>query len=270
MNNINIALIKELRLRTGAGFMECKRALIEENGDIESSIDNLRKLGKTQAQNKSHRSTDQGQIFINIKNNFGAMLELKCQTDFVAKDSLFIALGKEITSTALSKNIESSTDIKKYFEEKKTELILKTGENIIINRFVFIKGESVASYLHNGRIGVLVNGRNLNKDILKKIAMHIAASKPEYLSPKNVSSAFFKREYEIQLNLSKNSNKSDHILKKIVDGRMKKCISNISLTSQNFVMDPTKTVGQVIAENNGCIISFNRFEIGEIQSEFPK
>lgn len=261
-NNINI-LIKELRSRTGAGFMECKRALIEENGDIELSIDNLRKSGQAQAEKKIHNVTNQGLIFAKVQNKIGVMLELTCETDFVAKDNLFSTLGKEIILTALSKKIENIYDIKNIFQIKKTELISKVGENIKINRFSFIKGSNITSYIHGGRIGVLVSSSSSDKELLKKIAMHIAASKPEYLSPDDISDSVFQREYKIQLELAKKQNKSSSILKKIVQGRMNKFINSISLTGQNFIMDTTKTVGALLNENNTRIISFNRFQIGE-------
>ncbi|WP_295164872.1 translation elongation factor Ts [uncultured Buchnera sp.] len=263
MSNITACLIKELRLRTGAGFMECKRALIEEKGDIELSIDNLRKSGQARAEKKTHNITNQGMIFAKIKNKIGAMLELNCQTDFVAKDNLFSLLGKEIILTALSQKIRNIDDIKNIFEMKKTELISKVGENIKINRFSFIEGDNIFSYIHGGRIGVLVSASNLNKEILKNIAMHIAASKPEYLSPNEISNSVFQREYEIQLELAKKQNKSSEILKKIVQGRMNKFINNISLTGQDFIMDTTKTVGSLLNEHNARIISFIRFEVGE-------
>ncbi|QFQ32413.1 elongation factor Ts [Buchnera aphidicola (Aphis fabae)] len=263
MTDISAELVKKLRLRTGVGFMECKRALIEENGDIELSIDNLRKSGKMQAFKKLKNTTNQGLIFSKIQNSVGVMIELNCQTDFVAKDNLFISLGNEIILTALSKKIKKIFDIQNYFESKITELIIKFGENIKINRFGIIEHENIYSYIHAGRIGVLVSANNLNESILKNISMHIAASKPEYIHPDEVPTSVFEREYNIQLELVKNYNKPTSILKKIVDGRMNKFVNNISLIGQNFIIDPNKTVGQVLTENNGSIVSFTRFEIGE-------
>ncbi|QCI18216.1 elongation factor Ts [Buchnera aphidicola (Aphis nasturtii)] len=263
MTEITAELVKQLRLRTGIGLMECKRALIEENGDIELSIDNLRKSGKMQALKKLKNTTNQGLIFSNVQKNIGAIVELNCQTDFVAKDNLFISLGNEIILTALSKRIKKICDINNYFKTKITELIIKFGENIKINRFCMIEGDNIGSYVHAGRIGVLVNANNLSKDILKNIAMHIAASKPEYINPNEVPKSIFEREYNIQLELIKNYKKSTYILQKIVDGRMNKFINDISLVGQNFIMNPNKTVGQVLNENNGTIIAFIRFEIGE-------
>ncbi len=263
-NNITADLIKELRFRTRAGFLECKRALVEENGNIELSIDNLRKSGKINAEKKINNITNQGMIFAKTRDNIGVLLELNCETDFVSKDDLFVFLGKDIVSTALINKIQTIDHLKSIFEEKRTMLISKIGENINIRRFYFMKGECVLSYVHGVRIGVLVNSTLLNKTILKNIAMHIAASKPEYLHPENVCSKLFEREYKIQLELVKNLKKPANILNKIVEGRMKKFVNNISLKSQNFIMDSTKTVEDILNENSADIKSFMRFELGEM------
>lgn len=268
MNNITAELVKKLRLLTGVGFMECKRALMEENGDIELSIDNLRKSGKMQALKKSNNTTNQGVIFSKIQKGMGVMIELNCQTDFVAKDDLFVSLGNEIILTILSKKIKKIIDIKNYFASKITELIMKFGENIKINRFGVVEGDNLYTYVHAGRIGVLVSAHNINENILKNIAMHIAASKPEYINPDEVPKSVFEREYNIQLELVKNYKKSTSILSKIVDGRMNKFLNNISLIGQNFIIDPNKKVGQILKENNGSIISFIRFEIGENMNNY--
>ncbi|QCI19802.1 MAG: translation elongation factor Ts [Buchnera aphidicola (Brevicoryne brassicae)] len=266
--NVTASLIKKLRSRTGAGFLECKRALLESKGDIELSIDNLRKLGKMSAEKKINNITNQGAIFSRTEDNVGVMLELNCETDFVSKDDLFISFGKEIILTALKEKIDDIKQLKNIFEEKRTSLIFKVGENINIRRFCFIKGENVLSYVHGVRIGVLVNANSdfNNNKILKNIAMHIAASKPQYLHPKDVSDSVFQREYQIQLELAKNLNKPSNILNKIIDGRMNKFVNSISLTSQSFIMDSNKTVKDILNEHNGHIKSFFRFELGEIVS----
>ncbi|MCU4136990.1 translation elongation factor Ts [Buchnera aphidicola (Sitobion miscanthi)] len=267
ITNVNSCLIKELRFRTGAGFLECKRALLEENGDIESAIDNLRKVGKLTAEKKTKNVTNQGMIFSKIQNNIGVMLELNCETDFVSKDNSFICLGEEIISKALESKLKEIDQVKNIFESKRTDLVFKVGENINIRRFYFMEGENIFSYLHGTRIGVLVSASSLDKIILKNIAMHIAASKPEYLCPKNVSSAVFDREYQIQLELANTLKKPPNLLKKIIDGRMNKFVNNISLTGQSFIMDPSKTVGDILNQNSAYIMSFIRFELGEVISK---
>lgn len=262
-NSITADLIKNLRARTGISFLECKRALIEENGNIESAIDNLRKSGKLSAEKKNKNITNQGVIFSGIQNNFGVMLELNCETDFVSKDNLFVNLGKEIISQSLKNKIQNIDQINNIFEIQRTDLILKVGENINIRRFCWIEGESIYSYVHGVRIGVLVSAIGLTKTMLKNIAMHIAASKPEYLYPKNIPSTVWNREYKIQSELVKNFKKPSNVLKTIIEGRMNKFINNISLVGQNFILNPKKTVGDVLNENNAQIISFYRFELGE-------
>ncbi|CAL4321561.1 Elongation factor Ts [Buchnera aphidicola (Protaphis terricola)] len=263
MISINAALIKKLRLLTGVGFMECKRALLEENGNIELSIDNLRKSGQMKVVQKLKNTTNQGAIFSKVQDHIGVIFELNCETDFVSKDNLFINLGQEIISVAFLKNINNLFDIRSYFKEKITDLIIKFGENIQISRFNIIQGDHIFSYVHRSRIGVLVSAKNLNKEILKNIAMHIVASKPEYIYPKDIPDSIFKREYNIQLELVKKYKKPINILKKIVDGRMNKFVNNISLVGQDFIVDSNKKVGQILKDNKGSIISFIRFELGE-------
>ncbi|QNS01940.1 MAG: elongation factor Ts [Buchnera aphidicola (Pentalonia nigronervosa)] len=263
MKNVSVSLIKELRLRTGVSFVECKRALLEENGDIELSIDNLRKAGMVTAAKKNTHVTNQGVIFAFVKNDAGVMLELNCETDFVTKNKHFINLGKKIISTALDKNIKDINQIKSIFELERTELVFRLNENININRFNYLHGKNIVAYVHSFRIGVLVHADNLDQKMLKNIAMHIAASKPQYLYPENVSKSVFNREYNIQIELSKTLNKPSNIIKKIVSGRMKKFVNSISLTGQNFIINPAKTVGEILHENNASVISFIRFEIGE-------
>ncbi|QCI21541.1 elongation factor Ts [Buchnera aphidicola (Hyadaphis tataricae)] len=264
--NITASLIKKLRSYTGAGIVECKRALIESNGDIEQSIDNLRKSGKVYAAKKMNNITNQGAIFSGIIKHIGAMIELNCETDFVSKDDLFVLFGKEIISTALKKEITNIEHLKNVFEEKRANLIFKTGENINIRRFVLIKSKKILSYVHGVRIGVLIDAHGVNDTILKNIAMHIAASKPQYLHPQHVSDAVFKREYHIQLELAKKLKKPDNILKKIISGKMNKFVNDISLTSQNFIMDSNKTVQEILNQYNLHINSFHRFELGEVIS----
>lgn len=262
--NITADLIKKLRSRTGVGFLECKRALLEEHGDIELSIDNLRKSGKMNAEKKINNITNQGVIFSRTKNNIGVMLELNCETDFVSKDNSFRMFGEELVLTALEKNIQDIQILKKIFEDKRTDLVLKVGENINIRRFHFMQGENIIAYIHGVRIGVLVDANLLNPIILKNIAMHIAASKPEYVDPKNVPDTVFQREYQVQLELAKKLGKSHNILNKILEGKMNKFINNISLVTQNFIMDSNKTVGNILSEHHIHINSFVRFELGEV------
>lgn len=266
MIGITATLIKKLRERTGAGMLECKKALIESNGGIELAIDNLRRSGQAKAAKKSYCLAAEGVIIggVSEDNKFCALLELNCETDFVAKDNSFIEFGNEILKFILANKLSNIGVLKENFEEKRVELISKINENINICRVKTLEGEKIGYYLHGIRIGVLVSAKgDADNEIIKHIAMHIAASKPEYVTPEDVPSDIVFREYQIQLDIAMKSGKSLEITEKIVNGRMNKFTDEISLTGQKFVMDPNKTVGAILKEKNTKVINFIRFEVGE-------
>ncbi|MER2473314.1 translation elongation factor Ts [Photorhabdus laumondii] len=265
MSGITAALVKELRERTGAGMMECKKALVEANGDIELAIDNMRKSGQAKAAKKAGRVAAEGIILAEVAadGKFGALVELNCETDFVAKDAGFIAFGKEVMATVLADKISDIETLKAKFEEQRTALVAKIGENINIRRVSVLEGEQLGTYLHGARIGVLVAAEGANEELIKHVAMHIAASKPEYVNPSDVPTDVVDREHQIQLDIAMQSGKSREIAEKMVSGRMNKFTGEISLTGQNFVMDPSKTVGDLLKENNATVTSFIRYEVGE-------
>lgn len=265
MADITAALVKELRERTGAGMMECKKALVEANGDIELAIDNMRKSGQAKAAKKAGRVAAEGVILVEVSADakFAGIVELNCETDFVAKDAGFLAFGKEvITSVMADKNADIDA-LKAKFEEQRTELVAKIGENINIRRVAILEGEAVGSYLHGARIGVLVAAEGASEELIKHVAMHVAASKPEYVDPSDVPADVVAREHQIQLDIAMQSGKPREIAEKMVSGRMNKFTGEISLNGQNFVMDPSKTVGALLKENNAKVINFIRFEVGE-------
>ncbi|PHM61927.1 translation elongation factor Ts [Xenorhabdus ishibashii] len=265
MADITAALVKELRERTGAGMMECKKALVEANGDIELAIDNMRKSGQAKAAKKAGRVAAEGVILVEVAADakFAAIVELNCETDFVAKDAGFLAFGKDvITSVVADKNADIDA-LKAKFEEQRTGLVAKIGENINIRRVAILEGEAVGSYLHGSRIGVLVVAEGANEELIKHVAMHVAASKPEYVNPTDVPADVVEREHQIQLEIAMQSGKPREIAEKMVSGRMNKFTGEISLTGQNFVMDPSKSVGDLLKENNAKVINFIRFEVGE-------
>ncbi|NDK98794.1 translation elongation factor Ts [Photorhabdus bodei] len=267
MSGITAALVKELRERTGAGMMECKKALVEANGDIELAIDNMRKSGQAKAAKKAGRVAAEGIILAEVAadSKFGALVELNCETDFVAKDAGFIAFGKEVMATVLADKISDIETLKAKFEEQRTALVAKIGENINIRRVSVLEGEQLGTYLHGARIGVLVaaEGAGANEELIKHVAMHIAASKPEYVNPSDVPADVVDREHQIQLDIAMQSGKPREIAEKMVSGRMNKFTGEISLTGQNFVMDPSKTVGDLLKENTATVTSFIRYEVGE-------
>ncbi|NKI73198.1 elongation factor Ts [Dickeya sp. CFBP 2040] len=265
MAEITAALVKELRERTGAGMMECKKALVEANGDIELAIDNMRKSGQAKAAKKAGRVAAEGVILTKIAadGKYGVIVELNCETDFVAKDAGFKAFGEEVANAALNERITDVEVLKAKFEEQRTALVAKIGENINIRRIAVLTGDALGSYMHGARIGVMVSASGADEELIKHIAMHIAASKPEYVNAEDVPADVVAREHQIQLDIAMQSGKPREIAEKMVEGRMRKFTGEISLTGQNFVMDPNKTVGQLLKEHNASVSSFIRYEVGE-------
>ncbi|MDX5627999.1 MULTISPECIES: translation elongation factor Ts [unclassified Brenneria] len=265
MAEITAALVKELRERTGAGMMECKKALVEANGDIELAIDNMRKSGQAKAAKKAGRVAAEGIILTQISadGKYGVIVELNCETDFVAKDAGFKAFGEEVATAALNDRIADVEALKAKFEEQRTALVAKIGENINIRRIAILEGDALGSYLHGARIGVLVAATGADEELIKHIAMHIAASKPEYVKAEDVPADVVAREHQIQLDIAMQSGKPREIAEKMVEGRMRKFTGEISLSGQHFVMDPSKTVGDLLKEHKADVTSFVRFEVGE-------
>ncbi|MCL2893482.1 translation elongation factor Ts [Brenneria tiliae] len=265
MAEITAALVKELRERTGAGMMECKKALVEANGDIELAIDNMRKSGQAKAAKKAGRVAAEGIILTKISadGKYGVIVELNCETDFVAKDAGFKAFGEEVVSAALNERIADVETLKAKFEEQRTALVAKIGENINVRRIAVLEGDVLGSYLHGARIGVVVAATGADEELIKHIAMHIAASKPEYVKADDVPADVVAREHQIQLDIAMQSGKPREIAEKMVEGRMRKFTGEISLTGQHFVMDPSKTVGDLLKEHKADVTSFIRFEVGE-------
>ncbi|EQA15265.1 translation elongation factor Ts [Glaesserella parasuis 174] len=262
MAEITAALVKELRERTGAGMMECKKALVEANGDIELAIDNMRKSGQAKAAKKAGRVAAEGVILARIGAGFGVLVEMNCETDFVAKDAGFVGLANEVADYALANKDTSIEALQAQFEEKRAALVAKIGENMNIRRVQYLEGQVIAQYLHGAKIGVLVAGQGAEEE-LKKVAMHVAASKPDFVNPEDVSAEVVAKEREIQIEIAMNSGKSKEIAEKMVEGRMAKFTGEVSLTGQPFVMDPSQTVGAYLKSVNTSVANFVRLEVGE-------
>lgn len=272
MADITAALVKELRERTGAGMMECKKALVEANGDIELAIDNMRKSGQAKAAKKSGRVAAEGVILTSVQGKRGYIIELNCETDFVAKDAGFQAFGQDVLAAVVAEDLTELDALKAKFEEARTALVAKIGENINIRRVARLEGDVIGAYLHGARIGVLVAATGADEELVKHVAMHVAASKPEYVKPTDVPADVVEREHQIQLDIAMQSGKPREIAEKMVKGRMDKFTGEVSLTGQNFVMDPAKTVGQLLKEKGADVTQFIRFEVGEgiekVESDF--
>ncbi|GIU05509.1 translation elongation factor Ts [Shewanella glacialipiscicola] len=258
---ITAAQVKELRERTGAGMMDCKNALTETDGDMELAIDNMRKSGAAKAAKKAGNIAADGTILIKNGEGFAALLEVNCQTDFVAKDSNFLGFANAVLDVAAASKV-TIEDLKAQFEDARVALVTKIGENINIRRVEYIDGANLSSYRHGERIGVVVAG-NADEEILKHIAMHVAASKPEFVNPEDVPADLVARERALQIEISMNEGKSAEIAEKMVAGRMKKFTGEISLTGQAYIMEPKKTVGEFLKEKGATITNFVRLEVGE-------
>ncbi|MDP5254859.1 MULTISPECIES: translation elongation factor Ts [unclassified Vibrio] len=258
---VTAALVKELRERTGAGMMECKKALVETNGDIELAIENMRKSGAAKAAKKAGNVAAEGTIIIKDANGTAVLLEVNCQTDFVAKDSNFTAFAEEVANAALESKA-SVEELQAQFEEARIALVAKIGENISIRRVQYIEGSAIASYRHGEKIGVVVAGEG-DAETLKHVAMHVAASKPEFVNPEDVPAEVVEKEKAVQVEIAMNEGKPAEIAEKMVVGRMKKFTGEISLTGQPFVMEPKKSVGEILKERNASVVNFVRLEVGE-------
>ncbi|GAA5136565.1 translation elongation factor Ts [Thalassotalea piscium] len=258
---ITAAQVKELRERTAAGMMDCKKALQEANGDMELAIENMRKSGQAKAAKKAGNIAAEGTILIKDADGVAALVEVNCQTDFVAKDANFLAFANEVTDAALASKA-SIEELQAQFEEKRIALVTKIGENINVRRVEYIKGASLASYRHGATIGVVVAGEG-DAESLKHIAMHVAASKPDYINPEDVPADVVEKEKAIQIDIAMNEGKPQEIAEKMVSGRMKKFTGEVSLTGQAFIMEPKKTVGDILKERGVTVSSFIRLEVGE-------
>ncbi|OBU16780.1 translation elongation factor Ts [Photobacterium aquimaris] len=261
MATVTAALVKELRERTGAGMMDCKKALVEANADIELAIENMRKSGAAKAAKKAGNVAAEGTIIIKDADGKAALVEVNCQTDFVAKDGSFLAFANAVADAALASHA-TVEELQAQFEEARIELVAKIGENISIRRVAYIAGDKVSAYTHGARIAVVVAG-NGDEETLKHVAMHVAASKPEYVNPSDVPAEVVAKEREVQVEIAMNEGKPQAIAEKMVEGRMKKFTGEVSLTGQAFIMEPKKTVGDVLKETGATVTNFVRLEVGE-------
>ena len=259
--SVTAAMVKELRDRTAAGMMDCKKALVEANGDMELAIDNMRKSGQAKAAKKAGNIAAEGTILIKEAAGTAALVEVNCQTDFVAKDASFLAFANEVADTALASKA-TIEELQAKFEDQRIALVTKIGENINVRRVEYIEGAVLASYRHGESIGVVVAGEG-DAESLKHIAMHVAASKPEFINPEDVPAEVVEKEKNIQIDIAMNEGKPQEIAEKMVNGRMKKFTGEVSLTGQAFIMEPKKTVGAVLKEKGVTVSNFIRLEVGE-------
>lgn len=259
---VTIALIKEIRGLTGAGMMDCKKALQDTDGNVEEAIENMRINGQLKADKKASKVAAEGKIFIRSDDAGAVLVEVNCQTDFVAKDSSYLEFADSVADFAIAGKPDLDA-LKAQFEDERVALVAKIGENINVRRVVYVEGDVCATYLHNGnKIGVVVAGTG-DEQTLKNMCMHVCASAPQFLSVADVSADVVDKEKKIQLEIAMAEGKPADIAEKMVEGRMKKFAGEIALKSQPFVMEPKKSVEDILKESKSDITTFIRLEVGE-------
>lgn len=272
--NISASQVKELRERTGAGMMECKKALEASAGDINRAIEELRKKGRAKADNKAGRIAAEGVIVIAENDKQAIIAEINSETDFVARDANFTSFASAVAETALAAKetdtralsaMPLSGAVNRTVEEIRQELVAKVGENIQIRRLMLSNPDvsAVGTYNHGNRIGVVVELDTDNKALARDIAMHIAASKPLVIAPEDVSPDVVASEKEIYMAQAATSGKPQEIIEKMVTGRLQKYLDEVSLLGQPFVKEPEITVGSLLAKHRAKVLAFYRFEVGE-------
>jgi elongation factor Ts len=274
MMQITAAMVKELRERTGAGMMECKKALTAADGDMEKAIEDMRKSGAAKADKKAGRVAAEGLIVTAVSddNKQVAIIEVNCETDFVAKDDNFVDFTRSIANAVIAGKPDSvealmgmATAEGGTLEEARQNLVAKIGENIQVRRFhiMDLAGGTVGSYLHGTRIGVVLDMKGGDADLAKDVAMHIAASKPACISEKDVPQEMVEKEKEILIAQAESSGKPAEIIEKMIQGRLRKYLAEITLVGQPFVKDPDTTVGKLLDNAGAEVLSFTRYEVGE-------
>ena len=269
MAEITASQVKELRERTGAGMMECKKALTENNGDIEAAADWLRKTGLAKADKKASRIAAEGQIVAAQNDGTALLVEINSETDFVAKDSNFLAFVAAVGQAALAANDvdalkAASLPSGETVEEARAAVIAKVGENVQVRRMARIDSDNtLAAYVHGGRIGVLVELKGGNAELARGLAMHIAAMNPPYISPAHVPAEFVAKEKEIALAQVKDTGKPQEILEKMISGKVAKTVNELCLTGQSYVLDTNQTVEQALKSAGAEVVNFVRLAVGE-------
>lgn len=279
MATISAAMVKELRERTGSGMMECKKALTETNGDIEAAIELMRKSGQAKADKKADRAAAEGVLLVRNDDKFGVIVEVNCETDFVTKNQDFIDFSNKVADLAFEKkaaNIDDMADITidgVALEEVRKNLIVKIGENITVRRVAGIHANgTIGAYAHGIRIAALVDVEGGNADLPRDIAMHIAASNPVCVDATGVPAELLQKERDIFTAQAEESGRPADIQEKMIEGRIRKYLEEVTLVGQNFVKDPDMTIEKLLKSESAKVNSFVRLELGEgveiVESDF--
>ncbi|MEY2114391.1 MULTISPECIES: translation elongation factor Ts [Rhodanobacter] len=273
MSNISAQLVKELRERSGAGMMECKKALVENNGDIEAAMEWLRKSGLAKADKKASRVAAEGRIVAAQTKGKAVLVEINCETDFVAKDASFLKFTDTVADVALNSGAADIDALKTAaypgaanVEEAAKALVATIGEKIDVRRVARVETDGlIGSYIHGGRIGVLVALKGGSEELAKGIAMHVAAMNPTYVRAEDVPADFLAKEKEIALAAmsDKEKNKPADILEKIVSGKVHKIVAEVTLLGQPYVLDTNLTVAEALKKEGADVASVARLAVGE-------
>ena len=269
--SISASMVKELRERTGAGMMECKKALVETNGDMEAAAESLRKSGQAKADKKASRVAADGRVVIKANGSSAVVVEVNSETDFVAKDENFVAFAEAVADAALA---SGTTDVEAFANESladgrsietaRTDLIAKIGENISVRRIASVQSDGpLGHYTHGAKIGAVVALEGGDEALARDVAMHVAAINPTCIDESGVPAEMLEREKRIFAEQAAESGKPPEIVEKMVTGRIQKFLKEVTLVGQPFVKDDKISVGKLLEGAGATVTSFVRFEVGE-------
>ena len=265
--SITASQVKELREMSGVGMMECKKALVETDGDLQKALDFLRANSSLKAEKKASRVAADGEVKVAENSKYTSLIEINSETDFAAKDSQFKDFANDIADHLVSNCVKDIADLSLVFEDKRQSLIQSIGENIQLRRLETLEvssGGCIGSYVHSdGKLAALVSIDSDNKELAKDLAMHISATNPSCLQAEDIDPELLERERSIFLAQAEESGKDASIMEKMVEGKVKRFLSEVTLVSQGFVKNPDQSIEALLKENNTSILAFTRFKVGE-------
>ena len=265
--SISASQVKELREMSGVGMMECKKALVETEGDLDKALDLLRANSSLKAEKKASRVAADGEVKIAKNSEYFSLIEINSETDFAAKDSKFKDFAGEVAEYLVNNKITDMADLSLIFEEKRQSLIQSIGENIQLRRLQTLdvpSGGCIGAYLHSdGKLAALVSIDTDNMELAKDLAMHVSATNPTCLQSEDIDPELLERERSIFLAQAEESGKDESIMEKMVEGKVKRFLSEVTLVSQGFVKNPDQSIEELLKENNTSIIAFARLKVGE-------
>jgi elongation factor Ts len=265
--SITASQVKELREMSGVGMMECKKALVETDGDLQKALDFLRANSSLKAEKKASRVAADGEVKVAENSKYTSLIEINSETDFAAKDSQFKDFANDVADHLVSNCVKDIADLSLVFEDKRQALIQSIGENIQLRRLETLEvssGGCIGSYVHSdGKLAALVSIDSDNKELAKDLAMHVSATNPSCLQAEDIDPELLERERSIFLAQAEESGKDASIMEKMVEGKVKRFLSEVTLVSQGFVKNPDQSIEGLLKENNTSILAFTRFKVGE-------